>query len=343
MRLKFSVHILFLSLILISINSNGQRVGIGTTTPLARLAIDSGLMVDQLSANQGALSPGIIFGKEGLAGISSSRLNNNLYRNGLSFFTNGVRRMTIDSVGRVGIGPNLYPQYFLTIGGDTYISADLNVYDKLDAYSIDAATTITGTNITASSQLKINTATYHSTLLYLKGLSGTPGNWGMHIMMEDENSTDSGAIIYDGDMKFRTFGTGDNFVFRNEANSTTMSLDGTGDLAVTGDITTAGDGIVASSNGTQLKMVKYTSPANINFTLSPGGGAITFNIPFSTFASSPVVSPGQFTGSVTNASHLLATVSNVDVNSATITVRNVGTVASVGTNCAFNAIILGAR
>jgi hypothetical protein len=59
--------------------SVAQRVGIGTTTPLARLAVDSGILIDQSNLNQGNLTAGALqFGIDGVVGISRSIAIGNL-------------------------------------------------------------------------------------------------------------------------------------------------------------------------------------------------------------------------------------------------------------------------
>ena len=47
--------IFILFTIVISLQSKAQNVGIGTSTPAVRLAVDSSIMVDQANSNQGFL------------------------------------------------------------------------------------------------------------------------------------------------------------------------------------------------------------------------------------------------------------------------------------------------
>ena len=295
-----------------------QRVGIGTNQPLARLAIDSGLMVDQLSANMGSLSPGVIFGKEGLIGIASSRLNASAYRNSLTFYTGGLRRMAIDSFGYVGINVAPDQAYRFYVNGTTRITTELQV----------------GTNLFVGNRLMLNTAIPQDALLYLKGRSGTPTGWGAHIVMEAPSTTETGAILYDGDMKFRVFGAGNGYFFRDENNANLMTISSSG-------ITVGSRGIVKSNNSDQLQLVPYLSPANIDFTLNPGV-SVSFGIIYTAFTSPPIISPAHWTG-VTDASHLNCTATNITTTGATIVVRNVGTAAVTATNARFHAIIVGER
>jgi len=114
-------------LYLLSINTSAQRVGIGTTNPLARLAVDSGILIDQSNLNQGNLIAGALqFGSDGAVGISRSTVAGSGARSGIGFITNGFRRMVIDSVGRVGIG-TASPLQALHVTGDAYVSGNLGV------------------------------------------------------------------------------------------------------------------------------------------------------------------------------------------------------------------------
>ncbi|WP_462249614.1 hypothetical protein [Ferruginibacter sp.] len=106
---------------------NAQRVGIGTTTPNARLAVDSSIMIDQANANDGTLTKSaLIFGSDGKAGIVRSFLNGSSGRNGLGFFTNNIRRMSIDSTGQVGIG-TINPLATLHVNGNAYVSGNFGI------------------------------------------------------------------------------------------------------------------------------------------------------------------------------------------------------------------------
>jgi hypothetical protein len=82
--------------------STAQNVGIGTTAPKVRLSVDSSIMIDQSNSNTGNLGRGaLLFGDDGKVGIGRSWLNGSVARSGLSFYTNNLRRMTIDSTGNV--------------------------------------------------------------------------------------------------------------------------------------------------------------------------------------------------------------------------------------------------
>ncbi len=108
------------------INTNTGRVGIGVTAPNARMAIDSGLVIDQNGENTGTLSSALIFGSDSRVGISRSYLTGSSSRSGLAFHTNNTRRMLIDSTGQVGIG-TINPLQALHVIGNGYITNSLGI------------------------------------------------------------------------------------------------------------------------------------------------------------------------------------------------------------------------
>ncbi len=68
--------------------------------------------------------------------------------------------------------------------------------------------------------------------LHMKGIAAT---WDAHIRLETTGgSTDYCNILYDGNTKFRNFGTGDEFQWRNAAGTTIMRLEENGNLTITG-------------------------------------------------------------------------------------------------------------
>lgn len=114
-------------LLLVCLFTNAQRVGIGTTNPLARLAVDSGILIDQLNLNESNLLAGaLVFGSDGKVGIGRSTLAGSGARSGIGFFTSNQRRVVIDSVGRVGIGIS-QPAQRLHVEGNAYINGNLGV------------------------------------------------------------------------------------------------------------------------------------------------------------------------------------------------------------------------
>jgi hypothetical protein len=118
-------------------NNNTGNVGIGTSTPAARLAVDSSIMVDQANSNQGFLDrSSLYFGSDKKVGIVRSFLSGSSGRNGLGFFTNNTRRMTIDSTGQVGIG-TINPLQALHVNGNTYLSGYLGIGSSTPDYAFE--------------------------------------------------------------------------------------------------------------------------------------------------------------------------------------------------------------
>ena len=117
--------------------SNAQRVGIGTTTPNARLAVDSSIMVDQANSSDGFLTgSSLYFGSDKKAGIVRSFLNGSSGRNGLGFFTNNNRRLTIDSTGQVGIG-TINPLQTLHVNGNSYFVGNMGIGSSTPDYAFE--------------------------------------------------------------------------------------------------------------------------------------------------------------------------------------------------------------
>jgi len=108
------------------VNSNTGRVGIGTNTPNARLAIDSGIVIDQDDLNTGTLSSALVFGSDGQTGISRSAAVGSTTRSGLAFHIKGLRRMLLDSTGQLGIG-TVNPVQALHVVGNGYVSGNLGI------------------------------------------------------------------------------------------------------------------------------------------------------------------------------------------------------------------------
>src|SRR5688572_6732573 len=105
---------------------SAQKVGIGTNDPKARLALNGGLVIDQGDLNQGVLDANntnaLFFGGDMKTGILNNRTAGSVSRSALGFVTSGIRRMIIDSLGRVAIGLNPNPNYNLAVGGRTYLT-----------------------------------------------------------------------------------------------------------------------------------------------------------------------------------------------------------------------------
>jgi len=73
-------------------------------------------------------------------------------------------------------------------------------------------------------------------------IGGGESGWGKGIRLDNSNTADDyGALLFDGDMKFRTFMVGSDFVFRNSANTTTATLYSTGNMTIAGTLTAPSD------------------------------------------------------------------------------------------------------
>ncbi|MBK6365472.1 MAG: tail fiber domain-containing protein [Saprospiraceae bacterium] len=83
----------------------------------------------------------------------------------------------------------------------------------------------------------INTSTPEAGL-HIKGIDAS---WNSHIRLETAGGGDYGNILYDGNMKFRNFGAGDEYQWRNSAGNTRMTLFDNGDLTIAGTLTTGSD------------------------------------------------------------------------------------------------------
>lgn len=114
-----------------------QNVGIGTTSPVVRLSVDSSIMVDQANSNQGFLDrSSLYFGSDKRVGIVRSFLTGSAGRNGMGFFTNNLRRLTIDSTGQVGIG-TINPLQTLHVNGNTYLTGNLGIGSSAPIYGFE--------------------------------------------------------------------------------------------------------------------------------------------------------------------------------------------------------------
>lgn len=118
-------------------NNNSGNVGIGLNNPAARLTVDSSIMVDQANSNQGFLDrSSLYFGSDKKVGIVRSFLTGSSGRNGLGFFTNSTRRITIDSTGQVGIG-TINPLQTLHVSGNTYLAGNVGIGSSTPDYAFE--------------------------------------------------------------------------------------------------------------------------------------------------------------------------------------------------------------
>jgi hypothetical protein len=118
-------------------NNNSGNVGIGTSTPIVRLSVDSSIMVDQSNSNDGSLArSALYFGSDKKVGIVRSNLTGSAGRSGLGFFTGNTRRMTIDSTGQVGIG-TINPLQALHVSGNAYLNGYVGIGSSAPSYAYE--------------------------------------------------------------------------------------------------------------------------------------------------------------------------------------------------------------
>jgi hypothetical protein len=123
--------------------TNAGRVGIGTSTPQQRLSIDSGMTVDQADANNAALYPGLVFGSGSGEGIASNR-HTGINKDGLDFYTDFGKRMSITNTGQVGIGTTAPNSTLQILHSNGVLTNGLTLSDKFSAgldWNIYSATT----------------------------------------------------------------------------------------------------------------------------------------------------------------------------------------------------------
>ncbi|RYZ58960.1 MAG: hypothetical protein EOO14_09000 [Chitinophagaceae bacterium] len=141
-----------------------QNVGIGTTAPQKLLSVNGSVLIDQGNANPGTLdSAALRFGTTAGVGITSSRVGTLSTLNGLDFWTQNLRRMTINSSGFVGINTTS-PVYRLDVNGTI---RGLNLY-SLGEFSTEYNAHIGGST-TINEHLGIGASYSSSYRLYVNG------------------------------------------------------------------------------------------------------------------------------------------------------------------------------
>lgn len=94
--------------------------------------------------------------------------------------------------------------------------------------------------VLANAKTGINTTDNPKALLHLKATVGD--GWDRHIRLEEENSGNYGAILYDEEgMKFRNFKEGNTFYFRNNNNGTIAKIESNGNMEISGMLTENSD------------------------------------------------------------------------------------------------------
>ncbi len=286
-------------LFFINMQAQAQRVGIGTTNPLARLAVDSGIMIDQSNLNQGNLTAGALqFGSDGLVGIGRSTLAGSGARSGIGFFTAGSRRMVIDSIGRIGIGTSL-PLQPLHVSGNAYVSGNIGVgISDPGSYRLR----VNGDAYFENSNVGINIAPSSTYSLYAAG----------SIRFTD-------AVRIDGSLN-----PNNPLVIGNNA-------------SVAGSLTVGGRGIVRGSGAAQWRLVRLTVgyAGSIAANSDLIGAALAFNLGGATLAGvfvGPVVQAGSGATNLESLGLVATNISNTGcrflITNGSNSTANMGTAAN---------------
>jgi len=294
---------------LLSLPAFAQNVGIGTSEPISKLSIDSGLNVDQANVNGSALESALTFGNDKRTGIGSRRIaGSNQY--GLDFYTHGLRRVTIDTLGNLGIGSSSSPLYRLLVSGNSYLSGNLYQMGNL------------GIGTSAPAYSFVNMLGYNH-LYYGLGIGTVPTS-------TYKLDVDGGPVRFRQDTRIDGVLNPNNAL--NIGNNTTIE----GKLLVNGN-----KGIVRSNNSTQVKMVRTA------VTLGAGIGAGSFvdsgDFFYETFGDIPQVFVGNMvTASNSEWASLEFIPFAVDTNSCRFRVFNHGS-AAVNVQVTYSVMIVGAE
>ncbi|MES2776931.1 MAG: hypothetical protein V4722_22330 [Bacteroidota bacterium] len=220
-----------------------QRVGIGTTNPLARFSVDSSIMVDQSNTNIGTLQSGsLIFGSDAAVGIARSTVIGSGARSGLGFYTNEFRRMLIDSTGKVGINTS-FPAQPLHVNGNIYASGNIGINVLSPQYDLHVALSArfggyVGINADPLSPHRLRVAgdAYFET-----------SNVGINIAPSVSYSLyASGSVRFTGDTRI------DGILNPNNA----LAIGN--NASIDGSLTVGGRGIIRGNNSAQWRLVRLT-------------------------------------------------------------------------------------
>ena len=280
-------------------NGYSQRVGIGTLNPLARLSVDSSLMIDQSNSGNGSLSQGaLLFGSDGIVGIGRSTVNGGA-RSGIGFFTGNLRRMLIDSVGRIGIG-TITPLQALHVNGNIYSSGNIGVGISNPLYDLH-----TGNSARIGGYLGVNADPDVSYRLLINGDSYFENsNVGINIAPSSSYSLyAAGTVRLTGDVRI------DGIL--NPNNTLTIG----NNTSIDGSLTVGGRGIVRGSGTAQWRLVRvtvgYAGAIAANSDLI--GAALAFNLSGGTLAGifvGPIVTAGAGSSNLGSLGLLPTDISN---------------------------------
>ena len=254
----------FLFIISIYTNINAQRVGIGTTNPLRKLAVTGSIMVDQNSNNIGTLdSAALVFGIGGQAGISSRQLGGD--PQSLTFWTNGIPYMNLSSQGDLGVGGSANGSYRLWVrSGHARISGNAYVDGEMAAEGSGAF----GGVVTPEYRLRVWAGdTRLGGDMHATGnvAFGTTPNPTYRLLVQNGSSFLDGPLRVTGNMSVNGM-VDDNFKLRVYGGNSRFG----GDVEITGDVTIGGKSSVRS-NGTSPLRVSFDKKT-VNVPLGANGG-----------------------------------------------------------------------
>lgn len=123
--------LLVISVSLAATSMRAQNVGIGTSDPSKKLSVKGTIVVDHDEENNGSMdSASLLFGKNGLVGITSNKLFG-LNSGGIDLWTGGLRRFSINNNGNTGIGTLPVNNYRLQVNGKLNATGNISTNDSL--------------------------------------------------------------------------------------------------------------------------------------------------------------------------------------------------------------------
>ncbi|GMU36706.1 MAG: tail fiber domain-containing protein [Phycisphaerae bacterium] len=121
----------------LSVRNTGE-VGIGTDSPGYPLTVVGGIGVDLANQNDGTIDHGLRFGEFGSGEGIASRRTGGANQYGLDFYTAGQKRMSLDNLGRVGVGTDAPWQSLTVQGGMAIDSGGFNNGNFLNSLTFGA-------------------------------------------------------------------------------------------------------------------------------------------------------------------------------------------------------------